>query len=239
METAELLRIVRHNKVSSATLCYYKESESINPFLDMFHIRRDLFFVSPSSLATSQVVFGIGGYSSNLLRPARYGVRSVDPSLDRLSVPDREEAVIKLLRDPVIKNNLKVGFGWGAHLLAVYNGAKIIQSLDGHDEPHPVMVDGIGVITCRVPHTQAMTPYTLLPEKYQVLAYSFCGKNRVLAPGSTLNTSIDFEILYFPETRSLCVEGYFGYIGPADNYIVAIRQIIMNLLHNPNYYGVS
>ena len=108
-------------------------------------------------------------------------------------------------------NTLKVGFGRGAHLLAVMSGSYIIQQIENHDKPHYLSIEGYGNYNVESNHTSMMFPYSINnKENYEVLGWSknFKSCSYLNGHGEEIDLPMDFlepEIVKF-KSKALCFE---------------------------------
>jgi gamma-glutamyl-gamma-aminobutyrate hydrolase PuuD len=102
-----------------------------------------------------------------------------------------------------------VGICRGAQLLCVLNGGSLWQHVDNHGYSHYVrMNDGTNILVTST-HHQMMRP----TKHMHILGVSA----EVLSPtkggelGFTSNTEPETEILFVPETKTLCIQGHPEY----------------------------
>ena len=140
--------------------------------------------------------------------------------------PRRDSQEIGYWRDAVRKpNSLKVGICRGAQLLNVLNGGKLWQDVDHHAlQDGPKVLDILTGKEREVSstHHQQMRP----APNAQILATTHLSKNKYADlidwhEGGKNNSHLgtDYEVLWYPDTRSLCFQGHPEYSLPEDTKV--------------------
>lgn len=112
-----------------------------------------------------------------------------------------------------------LGICRGAQLLTVENGGKLVQNIDGHFGSHRMVVPDFKVgIEITSDHHQMMLPYNLYEDKYKLLAWSENNLSATYENGKQEQIKmpanwVEPEIIYFPYSRSLAIQGHpeYGY----------------------------
>jgi carbamoylphosphate synthase small subunit len=144
---------------------------------------------------------------------------------------DRMECAVYHALD---KKQWKVGICRGAQLLNVLNGGKLWQHVEGHKYPHEALYTnekGVqrGYMVSSTHHQMMMTKSA----KAQVWCVANQTQRRELSDGKSFDMSknhwADPEVVYYPETMSLCFQPHPEYFSPKDTrelfYICLNRMI--------------
>lgn len=143
-----------------------------------------------------------------------YGEQPVSRGIPRdQSLRDKREIdVFEKHRDPAI---LKVGICRGAQLLNCLNGGTLWQDVDKHGRDHKITILASGhTMQATSTHHQMMRPNW---DKVQMIAvaaestYKYAEKDNY-PPAITAEDRLDPEILYYPETNCLCIQGHPEYV---------------------------
>lgn len=146
------------------------------------------------------VVFG-GGAD---IDPALYG-ETINKAA-RTSINPREDKRDKEAYDKVKSHQLKVGICRGGQYLNVMSGGKMYQNVNGHASNH-VMYDALFRTTFMVTshHHQQM----IAGPEGEVIGYTEkIGSNFYDQNGEVAGPSVEPEIIYYPNTKSLCVQSH-------------------------------
>lgn len=138
-------------------------------------------------------------------------------------------------------NNVpKLGICRGAQYLTVKSGGKLIQHVEGHGKDHEIeIIDKNGKIRTffmTSTHHQMMFPYNMNEKNYKILGWSKVYNSNVYLNGNNEQIELpdDFlepEIVFYPNTRSLCIQGHPEY-GNCEN---KTRTETLNLLEELIY----
>lgn len=131
------------------------------------------------------------------------------------------------------KGQFKFGICRGGQLLNVMNGGKLWQDVDNHGRNHPL----IDIQTQRVINTTSVHHQAFRPGPGAEIVAKASRSTHKIAQGeiwegvqiNDLNEGEDIEILWYPETRSLCIQGHPEY------HDMQFRQYCFELLER--YYG--
>jgi len=149
------------------------------------------------------------------------GGEDISPSLynakkSRWTFADQTPSLRDSLEKAAFKQAQKVGafcYGIcrGAQLLCALSGGKLVQHVNGHGDTHwLVMKNGKELPTSSV-HHQMMYPFDMEANKYEILGWSKekISNVYVLHDGDIRrDISLEPEVIYFPETRSLGIQGH-------------------------------
>lgn len=147
----------------------------------------------------------------------------------------------------------KLGICRGSQFLTVLSKGKLIQHVEGHGKDHKIHVfkhkyDSIKDIDPRYlntynitsTHHQMMFPFDLPKKQYTILAWSKRYQSNCYLNGKNEEISLptDFvepEIVFYPFSRSLCVQGHPEYSNcPIDTQLLII-ELIEKFLLNERY----
>jgi GMP synthase-like glutamine amidotransferase len=116
------------------------------------------------------------------------------------------------------KNIPKLGICRGAQFLTVMSGGKLIQHVENHGISGTHEIEWCYPITTQVTsitstHHQMMNPFNLDPNDYSILACSKYFRSDVYLNGNDEQITIpknfvEPEIVYYPKTMSLCIQGH-------------------------------
>lgn len=133
-------------------------------------------------------------------------------------------------------NALKLGVCRGGQLLTALNGGQLIQHVTNHLKNHKVIFNG-KEMTVSSAHHQMMYPFDLLQEDYQLLAYS-----RGISGTYEFNDEdildwgdeefLEPEIIWYPKTRSLAIQGHPEWMHPQDDFIVELNDLLNSLMYD-------
>jgi len=136
----------------------------------------------------------------------------------------------------------KLGICGGAQFLTVASGGKLIQHVEGHNKgPHDMSVHFDGntnpsKFKITSTHHQMMYPFNLDSSKYQLLGWASRFKSLVYLDGENKqkelpNKFVEPEIVYYPSTRSLAIQGHPEHAECSDN----TRDLCLTLIEDYLY----
>lgn len=115
-------------------------------------------------------------------------------------------------------NTPKLGICRGAQFLTVLNQGELIQHVENHSngQTHAIQLDlpyDTGIYNITSTHHQMMYPFNLSEKQYQIVAYSkyFLSDKYLNGKDQNIELPTNFvepEIVYYPETKSLCIQGH-------------------------------
>jgi carbamoylphosphate synthase small subunit len=111
----------------------------------------------------------------------------------------------------------KLGICRGGQFLTVMNGGKMIQDVNNHSGNHKITHVGSGqVYEITSTHHQMMFPFNLPDHRFELVAHSQYFQSTKYLNGNDEEFDLpkDFlepEIIYYPESNSLCIQGHPEY----------------------------
>jgi len=133
-------------------------------------------------------------------------------------------------------NTFKLGICRGAQFLNVMNGGTLWQDVDRHTRDHPIIDTRTGEkIPATSTHHQMMRPN----RKDGVVIATADEATRKDAAGDHWNSRSgaffeddhkDTEIVWYPSTRSLCIQGHPEYV-PDSHFAEYCRNLIINCMN--------
>lgn len=111
-----------------------------------------------------------------------------------------------------------IGICRGAQLACALNGGTLIQHVEGHHGKHDISTfDGLTISTNSI-HHQMMnlqgTVHELLAKAAPKLSKHYYGPPKDGEDFSLLDVDVEPEIVWFPETRTLAIQGHPEYLTP-------------------------
>ncbi len=140
-------------------------------------------------------------------------------------------------------NTPKLGICRGAQFLTVLSEGRLIQHVNGHNTPHNIqtsfeMADGhFKSYLMSSSHHQMMYPYGLSESEYNLLAWSeyFYSSTYLDGKNNEIELPEEFlepEIVFYPKTRSLCIQGHPEYSEVPEETNEFILNLIKTFLLN-------
>lgn len=176
------------------------------PFLgDEIHMFRSNGYTVVQDVAEADIVVFTGGADIN---PALYGEK---PHPRTHFGYERDRLELQVYRKA--KDKFKIGLCRGGQLLNVLSGGKLWQHVDNHHGPHTIRDINTGtLIRVTSIHHQSFRPgknavvvaTTKLSTKKEAMNASWV-KNQL---PENHHHETDFEVLYYPETRCLCIQSH-------------------------------
>lgn len=133
----------------------------------------------------------------------------------------------------------KLGICRGAQLLTVLSGGSLIQHIEGHSngQLHNIQINTMydsNVCAITSTHHQMMYPFDMDNSKYQIIGHSKYHLSDKYLNGRDENIELPLnfvepEIVYYSETKSLCIQGHPEMKNCPEN----TQHMIFNLM---NYY---
>lgn len=136
-----------------------------------------------------------------------------------------------------------IGICRGAQLLCALNGGKLIQHVNGHSNagyrhrmqlPKCFKNEWIEVTSA---HHQMMNPYNLPQEAWKSLGHvphpqsnKYWGPNGKIKVHKLYNDFKEQEIIWFPNTKCLCIQGHPEYIQSPQNAFVQYCRMLVRIL---------
>ena len=163
-------------------------------------------------VSAAHMVVWLGGED---ISPALYGETPIK-EVRRINL-ERDAQELKFWRQS--QGKFKAGICRGGQLLNVLNGGKLWQHVEGHSGQHDMVDLSTGqIIRTSSVHHQAFIP-TPEAEIVATATVSTLKENersiwRRAVQGSDGPDAVDYEVVYYPETRSLCFQGHPEYTDP-------------------------
>lgn len=132
------------------------------------------------------------------------------------------------------KNILHWGTCRGSQFLTVMNGGKLVQNVNNHAMGGTHNIKTIDGPEYRITstHHQMMYPYLLPEEDYEIIAYASPARSTIYE-GSGIEWKegyVEPEIVYYPKTNSLCVQGHPEMMEKDAPVVKYLNQLILTHL---------
>lgn len=124
-------------------------------------------------------------------------------------------------------NKPVIGICRGSQFLNVINGGQLIQHVTGHTQNHPIFLKGGGICWATSTHHQMMVP----TQHAELLAYAY-GRSSAYMTGGNVEVNEEEisrqepEIVYYPHTRSLCIQPHPEYMQSKDMLVGYVYSLI-------------
>ena len=131
------------------------------------------------------------------------------------------------------KNKLKVGICRGAQFLTVMSGGSLIQDVSNHKMTTDEIMTADGLFHIESDHHQMMYPFDV--DNHVIIATSNKSKSSYYLNGNNEEVEMPFEpeIVYYPNTNSLCIQGHPEWGSPYTPNNKKLRAYINKLI---DYY---
>jgi GMP synthase-like glutamine amidotransferase len=187
----------------------------LRPFRELFE-RAD-------SIANADVVMFTGGGD---VEPAFYGEKNVASAVER----GRDKQEMEAFNYAKEQSKGMIGICRGAQFLTVAVGGLLYQDVDNHaifGEHTLTCADGTQ-LSITSTHHQMMRPRG----KYELIAWCTHRSERYLTDKGegTPELGVDPEIVFYPETRSLCIQGHPEYMDCDAPVCVYLRDLVKRKL---------
>ena len=169
------------------------------------------------------------------------GGADIHPSLygdaDVASMVGHEPSERDLFEMRVFQAALKAGvpmFGIcrGAQFLCAMSGGKLIQDVSNHGGTHPIILDDGKMLPMTSTHHQMMYPWEV---QHELLAWTpNRSKEYVHGIPDYVHHNVDPEVVFFPGTNSLAVQGHPEWMDPKSETVQHVREWARHFL-NLNY----
>ena len=165
------------------------------------------------------------------------GGEDVDPSLyyckkhhSTYSNIDRDLFELKKYNEALSSKNkpLIIGICRGSQFLVVANGGKLIQNVSNHLGNHYVStIDGKKLVVSST-HHQMHYPYDLPSTSYKMLAWASEKQSKFYEGDGIAEEKVikESEILYFPDTKCLCIQGHPEMCDKDSQFVVYVNKLI-------------
>lgn len=158
--------------------------------------------------------------------PALYG-ESKHYSTHVSEIRDRKDNDIYSKID---KKKLKVGICRGAQFLTVKSGGSLIQDVSNHRMTTDEIMTLDGSLFIESDHHQMMYPFEV--DNHVIIATSVTPKSTYYLNGNNKEVEMPFEpeIVYYPNTNSLCIQGHPEWGSPYAENNKKLRAYINKLI---------
>jgi GMP synthase-like glutamine amidotransferase len=117
----------------------------------------------------------------------------------------------------------------GAQLLCVLSGGKLIQHVTNHNRRHSIITSDREQLESDSCHHQQMWPHQT---NHDLLAWAIHYAESYCEYGKDFNSAKQPEVVWFPYTRSLCIQGHPEYVEVGNRFrsysIELVQQFILN-----------
>ena len=165
------------------------------------------------------------------IHPSLYGRPNVASQVG--ATPSaRDFAEVALFKQAQLAGVPIVGVCRGAQLACALNGGILVQDIDGHFNTHPITTIEGEVVLASSLHHQMMG---LWNTKHELFAWTSEPRSRdyigITKEELKLIGDIEPEIVYFPESRCLAIQGHPEFVDPFHPFNKLTRKLL-------NRYGI-
>jgi gamma-glutamyl-gamma-aminobutyrate hydrolase PuuD len=142
----------------------------------------------------------------------------------------RDEAEERMWNKAQQSNLAVLGICRGSQFVCAKSGGKLIQHCDNHTYNHSIITRDNRVLEMTSTHHQMMYPWDT---KHELIAWAPRRSPQYVFDGDIKHDLMEREpeIVFFPETRALAVQGHPEYFSNKNHATVAyIRSIVKDLL---------
>ena len=129
-------------------------------------------------------------------------------------------------------NKPMLGICRGSQFLCVMSGGKLVQHQQNKHSYHKIyMWEGEEMLISST-HHQAQYPFNLPKEDYKILGWTNnLSEYHYNGAGEELNPEVECEIVYYPKTKSLGIQGHPEYMPYNSPTNIRLRKLINNFLN--------
>lgn len=120
-----------------------------------------------------------------------------------------------------------IGICRGAQLLCALSGGRLIQHVTGHHGSHKVVTFQKEVIEVTSTHHQMMWPGFA---DHELLAWAIHYSESYCEYGKSFDMTHQPEIVWFPQTRSLAIQGHPEYVKMNDRFPQFCRELVTQFI---------
>lgn len=177
------------------------------------------------------------------ISPAIYNQRSSSKTWARVEIAGRDELEIALARKAIEIGMPIIGICRGAQLMCALSGGTVVQHVEDHTSDHMIQTFDGKILRTTSFHHQMMNPFNLPEEDRPLLAWalprssdqeriSSCFIGEPTEQGLEQKLDWDYpepEIVWFPKTKSLCIQGHPEFIqNKKHDFVVYCRALVKN-----------
>lgn len=129
---------------------------------------------------------------------------------------------------------LIIGICRGSQFLTVVNGGKLIQNVENHCRSHMVHTSDGRDFMVTSTHHQMHYPFDLPSKSYRIMAWAKT-KLSSIYEGDNIDPEkvfVEPEIVYFPKTRCLCIQGHPEMCNTTDPFVGYVNKLIKKFFKN-------
>ena len=212
------------------TRLLYLHQADPTPFLKCFD--QSKLYYDADNIGKDDVIYFGGGTDVN---PSLYGEdRHFQSSFPDYFRDNLEQEIFKRWQGRV-KGFL--GICRGSQFLTVMNGGKLIQHIGSHHlVNHMIQTDEREHIEVTSTHHQMMFPFNLPKRDYKIIATSVERLSNMYCRGGWLprytaeDVPVEPEIVWYPMTRTLCIQGHPEYMLVNEKFPQYCRNLIRERL---------
>ena len=129
-------------------------------------------------------------------------------------------------------NARMLGICRGSQFLTVMNGGKVIQHVNGHTQSHMIETFANDLLSVTSTHHQMMNPFELKHQNYKLIAWAYPKRSDkyLNGYGEQVNMPVEPEIVWYPKTKCLCIQGHPEYLDQKDEFVKYSRKLIKEYL---------
>jgi putative glutamine amidotransferase len=163
--------------------------------------------------------------------PLLYNEVNVHPFTQYNKMRDIKE---QKMFDKALELNIPmIGICRGSQFLCVMNGGKLVQHQQNRLFNHNIFLKEGGEIIITSTHHQAQFPFNLPKEEYDILGWTEnLSEMHENGLGEELNPPVECEIVYYPKTRCLGIQGHPEYMDLNSETIKYLRKMLDKFLIN-------
>jgi gamma-glutamyl-gamma-aminobutyrate hydrolase PuuD len=173
-----------------------------------------------------------------------WGGEDISPSLygetrgrwtGALNVPSiRDNIEVDLIRKAIELELPIIGVCRGAQLMCAMSGGKLVQHVEGHaiGKRHPIVTNYGRTLSVNSLHHQMMNPFKVdheliawTPKRLSCLYLDSTGP--MVPPPEK-----EAEIVFFPKTKALCIQGHPEYLNRDDEFVSYSRELVEKYVLN-------
>jgi anthranilate/para-aminobenzoate synthase component II len=150
----------------------------------------------------------------------------------------RDEFEIKHFEYAIENNIPMVGICRGGQLLTVLSGGKLIQHVTNHGTDHVIKDKFDNSLLITSSHHQMFYPYDMHDDDYELIAWSLINRSTTYLNGDDLPHKFnpekqkEAEVVWYPNTKSLCIQGHPEWMIHITHSINIINQYIDRYIWN-------